>query len=143
MTGTIRTFDHAVRAAYHERVTRTAEKIAESAGATAEVYIGSDTGYSPTINHPELTTAMTPTLYRVAGEGKLLESIMTTGAEDFSFFQKEIPGMFFFLGVTPEGVDLETAGVNHSPLFLVDDDAMITGVRAMSHLAVDYMLQNQ
>ncbi|MCZ6673595.1 MAG: amidohydrolase [Verrucomicrobia bacterium] len=143
MTGTIRTFDHEIRSAYHERVTRTAEKIAESAGATAEVYIGADTGYSPTINHVELTKAMTPTLQRVAGKENLFESTMTTLAEDFSFFQKEIPGMFFFLGVTPPGRDLLNVAANHSPLFLVDDAAMITGVRAMSHLVVDYMIQNQ
>lgn len=142
MTGTIRTFDDDVRSAYHEKVTRTAEKIAESAGAVAEVYIGADTGYSPTINHDELTKAMTPTLQRVAGKGNLLESTMITGAEDFSFFQKEIPGMFFFLGVTPPEQDLETAAANHSPLFLVDDAALLTGVRAMSHLVVDCMVRN-
>lgn len=143
MTGTIRTFDHDVRSAYHEKVTRTAEKIAESAGATAEVYIGADTGYSPTINHDQLTKDMTPTLQRVAGKGNLHENTMTTGAEDFSFFQKEIPGMFFFLGVTPPDEDLATVAANHSPLFLVDDGALLTGVRAMSHLALDYMIQNQ
>jgi len=142
MTGTIRTFDPDVRLAYHEKVTRTAEKIAEASGGTAEVYIGSDTGYSPTINHPELTAKMTPTLLRMVGKENLGESSMSTGAEDFSFFQQEIPGLFFFLGVTPPDVDLNTAAANHSPLFLVDDDALITGVRAMSHLAVDYMLQH-
>ena len=143
MTGTIRTFDHEVRSAYHEKVKRTAEKIAESAGAKAEVYIGSDTGYSPTINHPELTEAMTPTLERVVGSEKLFESTMTTGAEDFSFFQKEVPGMFFFLGVTPDGQLDENTPVNHSPLFMVDDGAMLNGIRTMTHLAVDYMLQNR
>ena len=72
----------------------------------------------------------------------LFESTLTTGAEDFSFFQKEIPGMFFFLGVTPPDQNYKTAPTNHSPLFMVDDSAMITGIRAMSHLAVDYMLQH-
>jgi amidohydrolase len=143
MTGTIRTFDHDVRTAYHEKVRRTAEKIAESAGATAEVYIGDNTGYSPTINHPELTGAMTPTLERVVGADKLFESTMTTGAEDFSFFQKEVPGMFYFLGVTPPEMLTPDVPVNHSPLFMVDDQAMLNGIRTMSHLAVDYMLQNQ
>ena len=68
---------------------------------------------------------------------------MTTGAEDFSFFQKEVPGMFFFLGVTPDGQLNENTPVNHSPFFMVDDGAMLNGIRTMSHLAVDYMLQNQ
>ncbi len=143
MTGTIRTYDPDIRQAYFDKVTRTAEKIAESAGATAEVYIGSDTGYSPTINHPELTAAMTPTLERVVGKDLLFESTLTTGAEDFSFFQKEIPGMFFFLGVTPPDQDYKTAPTNHSPLFMVHDAALLNGVRAMSHLVVDYMVQNR
>jgi amidohydrolase len=143
MTGTIRTYDPEIRQAYFDKVTRTAKKIAESAGATAEVYIGHDTGYGPTVNHDALTEAMTPTLKRIAGDNKLFKSTLRTGAEDFSFFQKEIPGMFFFLGVTPKDQDYKTVPTNHSPLFLVDDEAMITGVRAMSHLAIDYMLQNQ
>lgn len=143
MTGTIRTYNPDIRQEYHERVKRTAEKIAESAGATAEVYIGADTGYGPTINDEALTKAMTPTLIRVVGESKVHESPLSTGAEDFSFFQKEIPGMFFFLGVTSEGLDPKTVPTNHSPLFMVDDGAMLNGIRTMSHLAVDYMLQNQ
>ena len=143
MTGTIRTYDPDIRQAYLDKVTRTAEKIAESAGATAEVYIGSDTGYSPTINHPELTAAMTQTLERVVGKDLLFESTLTTGAEDFSFFQKEIPGMFFFLGVTPPNQDYKTAPTNHSPLFMVHDAALLNGVRAMSQLVVDYMVKNR
>lgn len=143
MTGTIRTYDPDVRQSYHDRLKRTAEKIAESAGATAEVYIGADTGYGPTINDEDLTEAMTPTLKKVVGEEKVFVSKLSTGAEDFSFFQKEIPGMFFFLGVTPPDLLAEDVAVNHSPLFMVDDRALISGVRAMTHLAVDYMMQNQ
>lgn len=143
MTGTIRTYSPDIREEYHNRVKRTAEKIAESAGATADVYIGDDTGYGPTINDEALTKTMTSTLERVLGEEKVHESPLSTGAEDFSFFQKEIPGMFFFLGVTSEGLDYNTVPTNHSPLFMVDDGAMLNGIRTMSHLAVDYMLQNQ
>ena len=141
MTGTIRTFDEGLRSAYHERVVRTAEQIAASAGAQAEVYIGADTGYSVTVNHEELTEAMTPTLQQTAGQGGLFESTLITGSEDFSFFQKEVPGLFFFLGVTPPDQDPRTAAPNHSPLFMVHDGALLTGVRAMSHLAVDFMMQ--
>jgi|TARA_B110000438_G_C15816278_1_gene652107 amidohydrolase len=86
---------------------------------------------------------MTPTLQNVVGEDLVFVSELSTGAEDFSFFQKEIPGMFFFLGVTPPDQLNADVPVNHSPLFMVDDRAMLSGVRAMSRLAVDYMLQNQ
>lgn len=139
MTGTIRTYDPDVRAAYHERVTRTAEEIAEASGATAEVYIGADTGYAATVNHEELTEEMRDVFERVAGEDKLIRSDLSTGSEDFSFFQKEVPGVFFFLGVTPEGQDPATAAANHSPLFIVDDAALITGVRAMAQVAAEYL----
>lgn len=139
MTGTIRTFDPEVRAAYHEKVTRTAERIAEASGATAEVYIGADTGYAATVNDPALTECMLPVLRRVGGESGLVTADLTTGSEDFSFFQERVPGLFFFLGVTPPGQNPDTAPSNHSPRFLVDDAALTTGVRAMVSLAVDYL----
>ena len=142
MTGTIRTYDPEVRAAYHEKVTRTAEKIAAASGATAEVYIGADTGYAATVNHTQLADDMRDVLERVAGEGKLVTNDLSTGSEDFSFFQKEVPGVFFFLGVTPSDQDVTEAAANHSPLFIVDDAALITGVRAMSQIAAEYLERN-
>ena len=142
MTGTIRTYDPEVRAAYHAKVTRTAEKIAAAAGAKAEVYIGDDTGYAATVNHEELAEEMRDVLERVAGKGKLVTNNLSTGSEDFSFFQKEVPGVFFFLGVTPEGQDPAKAAANHSPLFIVDDAALKTGVRAMAQVAAEYLARN-
>lgn len=142
MTGTIRTYDPEVRAAYHERVTLTAEKIAEASGATAEVYIGADTGYAATVNHEQLTEEMRDVFERVAGEGNLVRGNLSTGSEDFSFFQQEVPGVFFFLGVTPPDQDPAEAAANHSPLFIVDDAALITGVRAMSQVAAEYLERN-
>lgn len=142
MTGTIRTYDPEVRSAYHERVSQTAESIAAASGATADVYIGDDTGYAATVNHEGLTEEMRDVLERVAGEGKLVRSDLSTGSEDFSFFQQEVPGVFFFLGVTPPGQDPATAAANHSPLFIVDDAALLTGVRAMSQVAAEYLDRN-
>jgi amidohydrolase len=142
MTGTIRTYDPEVRAAFHAKVTRTAEKIAAAAGAKAEVYIGDDTGYAATVNHEELAEEMRDVLERVAGKGKLVTNNLSTGSEDFSFFQKEVPGVFFFLGVTPEDQDPAKAAANHSPLFIVDDAALKTGVRAMAQVAAEYLARN-
>lgn len=142
MTGTIRTYDPEVRAAYHEKVTRTAEKIAASAGAKAEVYIGADTGYAATVNHEALAEEMRDVLERVAGKGKLVTNNLSTGSEDFSFFQKEVPGVFFFLGVTPPDQDPAQAAANHSPLFIVHDAALKTGVRGMAQVAAEYLERN-
>lgn len=137
MEGTIRTFDPGMKKQIHERIQRTATSIAESAGATAEVTI--HPGVPVTFNDPELTNQMTPTLERVYGKDYLLEAPRVTGAEDFSFFQEEIPGFFFFIGARPRGVPREDAIVNHSPKFFVDEDALLPGVRAMTTLAMDYL----
>jgi amidohydrolase len=137
MIGTIRAFDTAVRRDIWMRVRRTAESIAQSAGATAVVTI--DSGPPVTYNDPALTERMTPTLRRVAGAGKVGTAEAKTTAEDFSRYQERIPGLFFFLGITPPGTDPRTAAPNHSPRFFVDEAAFPVGVRALAHLAVDYL----
>jgi amidohydrolase len=135
LVGTIRTFDDAVQADIHARVRKIAEGIANVAGATVDVRI--DKGPPVTSNDPALTARMLPTLERVA-PGRVSESELITGAEDFTFFQREVPGLFFFLGITPKA-QLGKAAQNHSPWFYVDEAALLTGVRAMAHLAADYL----
>jgi amidohydrolase len=135
LVGTIRTFDAQMRTDIHARVKRTAERIAESAGATADVRI--DQGYPVTTNHSGLMERMLPTLRRVAGD-RLFEGPKITGAEDFSYFQQQVPGVFLLLGITPKA-EVDKAPQNHSPRFFVDESALITGVRALAHLAADYL----
>ena len=137
MIGTIRSFDAAMRRDIWARVRRTAEGIAQSAGATAAVTI--DSGAPVTYNDPALTERMAPTLRRVAGSDKVGITAAKTTAEDFSRYQEKIPGLFFFLGITPPGTDPSTAAPNHSPRFFVDEAALPVGVRALAHLAVDYL----
>ena len=140
LTGTIRTFDPAIQKDIHARVKRTAESIAESAGATAAVSI--TLGNPVTYNDPALTEQMRPTLERVAGAGRATLGRPTTTSEDFSLYQQQVPGLFVFLGVTPEGVDPATAASNHSPRFFADEAALPVGVRVMSNLALDYLQQS-
>lgn len=135
LVGTIRTFDSAMQGDIHQRVRRTATQIAASAGATAEVRI--DRGYPVTVNDPKLTSQMLPTLRRVLG-ANLVEGSKITGAEDFSYFQQRVPGLFLLLGITPSA-DVGKAPQNHSPKFFVDEAALITGVRTLAHLAVDFL----
>ncbi len=137
MLGSIRTFDMNVRRQIFQRVTKTAEQIAASAGATARVVI--DSGYLVTRNDSALTQRMTPTLQWAAGAVKLAVPGLWTASEDFSFFQDRVPGVYFNLGVTPANQDWRTAPANHSPLFVVDEAAMPTGVRAMAALALNYL----
>jgi amidohydrolase len=138
LVGTVRAFDQAERAKIRQRITDMATKHAEAAGGTAKVTWG--LGYPVTTNDPALTERMVPTLQRVAGAGKAIVGPLTGTAEDFSYFQQQVPGLFFFLGVTPPGQEA-TAAANHSPLFFADEAALPVGVRALSNLTVDYLRQ--
>ncbi len=138
LVGTIRTFDETMRRSIHERIRRTATDIALSAGATADVAI--TIGNDVTFNDSALVRRFAPTIARVAGDSAVTTGQVTTAAEDFSAYQKVVPGVFFFLGVTPPGADFDTVAANHSPRFFADEAALPTGVRALSNLAVDYLL---
>ena len=137
LIGTIRTLNTDMRDKIHEKIRLTVTKIAESAGAVADVRISK--GYPVTYNDPELTAMMLPSLQEVAGREnvKLVKAI--TGAEDFSFFQQQIPGLYFFLGGMPKGKTPEEATPHHSPDFYIDESGLKLGVRALSYLALDYM----
>ncbi len=135
MVGTMRTFNEAMREDIRNRIRTTAKHIALSAGGSAEVRI--EAGYDVTINDQGLTEKMAPTLQRVAGEGNTFIAPKLTGSEDFSKYQQVIPGLFFFLGITPP--ETKHAAPNHSPHFYVDESGLLLGVRALAHLALDFL----
>jgi amidohydrolase len=137
MIGTVRTFSEGVRSAIHERIKRTAEGIAQSAGA--RVTVQTEFGYPVTANDPALVARMLPTLQRVAGAANVTEQARTTTAEDFSRYAQIAPGMIISLGVTSPGRDPKTVASNHSPLFEADESALPVGVRVMSSLALDFL----
>ncbi len=137
MRGTIRAFDEGMRDQLHERVTTLAEAVGRGARATCTTCVQKN--YPVTVNDPALTEAMLPTLERVAGPGKLQNVPKVTGAEDFSFYQKLIPGLFFFVGITPPEIDPTKAYANHSPRFQVDERGLKLGLRALAHLTCDYL----
>lgn len=141
MQGTLRTYDEAMRQDIQARIRRTAEEIAKSAGASASVEFASP-NYPVTINDPALTERMLPTLQRVAGPGKLHLAGLQTPSEDFSYYQQKVPGLFFYLGIVPQGQDAATAPRNHSPNFFADEAALPVGVRALTTLALDWLTLN-
>lgn len=134
LIGTIRTFDQAMRADIKKLLSQTAADAAAAVGASAETQIKQ--GYPVTVNSPQLVAEMRPVLEAVVGSAKVLEPGLITGAEDFSFYAQEVPGMFFFLGVTPAGKDPATVASNHSPEFYVDEKALKIGVEAMTAVAL-------
>jgi amidohydrolase len=141
MIGTIRTLDRDMQREIHERIRRTVTNIAEASGATAEVTI--ETGYPVTYNDPELTKQMGPTMQSVAGVDNVVLTRARTGAEDFSFFALEVPGLFVFLGGMPAGQDPSTAAPHHTPDFFIDESGLQLGVELYANFALDYLLMNQ
>jgi len=141
MQGTVRTYDEAMRKDIQDRIRRTAEAIARSAGATASVEFVTP-NYPVTINDPALTERMLPTLQRVAGDRQVLLAGLQTPSEDFSYFQQKIPGLFIYLGIVPKDQDPANAPRNHSPSFFADEAALPVGVRTLAGLALDWLVQN-
>ncbi|MCX2782251.1 M20 family metallopeptidase [Microbulbifer thermotolerans] len=137
LNGTIRNFDMDNRQQIFKKLKTTAERIAESSGAEAEVEILE--GYPVTVNNPALTEQAVPVLKAIAGDKNVMEIPKITGAEDFSFFALEVPGFYYFLGVTPAGTDPATAASNHSPRFYVDETALKTGTEAITRLTLNYL----
>ena len=140
LEGTIRTFDDEMQKKVHEKIKLTAEKIAESARAKAEVNIL--VMYPSTVNDPALTNRMVPSLIRAAGKENVVITQPVTMAEDFSFYQREVPGFFFFLGAYPADMNLKVQPTHHTADFMIDEKSMITGVRALVNLTLDYMDTN-
>ncbi len=137
LEGTIRAFDDNMQKKIHADIIRTATKIAESAGGKAEVNI--QVMYPATINDATLTEQMAPSLQRAAGVENVKITLPVTMAEDFSFFQKKIPGFFFFLGAYPADMKLAKQPTHHTADFMIDEKALTTGVKAFLHLTFDYM----
>ena len=137
MEGTIRSFDEGHRKALHDSVQHICEHIAIAGGAKANVNI--IRGYPVTSNDEKLTEWAVPVLKRVAGEGSVGIVPKTCGAEDFSYYQKQVPGFFYFIGCTPKDRSCKEADANHSPRFYVDEAGLKVGVRSMATLAVDWL----
>jgi len=140
LEGTIRSFDETQRSDIHAHVKRIAEMIAQAGGASARVHI--HRWYDVTVNHPGLTAWSEPTLRRIAGDANVNVVDKICGAEDFSFYQKAVPGFFFFVGCTPPDRDLATAAPNHSPRFYVDEACLKQGMKLLSALALDWLAAN-
>lgn len=137
MSGTIRTLNADMQKIIHEKIKLTATKIAESAGARAEVIIDKKTPV--TYNDEKLTRQMLSSLQKAAGEKNVVEVNADTGAEDYAYYQQKIPGLFFFVGACPPDVDPAKAASHHTPDFMMDERSMLTGLKAMLQLTFDYM----
>jgi amidohydrolase len=137
LIGNLRTFGDEQQALVHRRFTEIATNIAESAGGTADVRINKL--YPSTVNPPALMAQMLPSITAAAGDGNVINMDPITGSEDFSFFQREKPGIFIMLGGMKKGGDPLTTPSHHTPDFFLDESGFKLGVQALSYFVVDYM----
>lgn len=138
LLGTIRTFDPGVRQDVLARIRRTAESIAAASDAKAELSIDGEPN-PVTANDPQLTERMLPSLKRASPAIGVRVVPLVTGAEDFSYYGKRVPSLFWFVGVTPGDQNMATVPANHSPLFYVDEAGVPVALRSMVGVAVDYL----
>ena len=136
MAGTIRTLDDQMQKDVHEKIKLTAQKIAESMGATAEVSI--ETKTLVTYNTPELVNQTLPSLEKSIGKENVLQSEWTTGAEDFSYYRLKAPAFFFNVGGMPAGKNVKDAAPHHTPDFFIDDSRLDVGIKAFCNIVFDY-----
>jgi amidohydrolase len=141
MAGTIRTLDDAMQKDVHQKIKQTAEKIAESMGATAEVSI--ETKTLVTYNTPELVEQTLPTLAKAIGKENVVETEWTTGAEDFSYYRLKAPAFFFQVGGMPAGKTPKEVFPHHTPDFFIDDSRLDVGVKAFANIVMDFKMTDK
>lgn len=139
LVGTIRTFDPAMREKIFADLKNVSEHVAAAHGATVMAQVPDTDGNPVTVNNPELTARLLPSLQATVGVDKVIETPLQMGAEDFSYYANTVPSMFFFVGATPAGTDPVTAPSNHSPEFFLDEGALDIGFRALMQVALDYL----
>lgn len=139
LVGTIRTFDEGMRQKIFTDLKNVAEHVSIAHGATAEASVPDRDGNPVTYNDPALTAHMLPSLKAVVGDANVIEPPLQMGAEDFSYYAKEVPSMFFFVGATAPGIDPATAPSNHSPKFALDESSLDIGLRALLQVTLDYL----
>ncbi len=139
MLGTLRALTPEDEKMIISRVRQIVTKTAEAAGATAQINIPFESHYPVTFNDVALTAKMLPTLQRTVGEKNAVLVPPDTGAEDFSFFQEKVPGLFIFLGGAPKGTVAKDQPSHHTPDFIIDESSLKIGVKAMLNLTLDYL----
>ncbi len=135
LIGTIRTLDYDMQKMINRRMQEMVPAIAKAYGGEASLEIHTNTAI--TYNDPDLVVQMLPTIQHAAGEVNVQTQNAVTGAEDFSYFQQQVPGFFFFLGgMTP---DSEESFPHHTPDFMIDDSGLLLGVKTLTEMSLDYL----
>jgi len=133
--GTLRTLDPGMQTMINQRMEEMVPAIAAAYRTEATIDIAK--GYPITYNDPALTAQMLPSMEQAAGKENVHLIKAITGAEDFSFFAKEVPGLYFFLGGKTPGS--KEAFPHHTPDFFIDESGLLLGVKTFVQMTNDYL----
>jgi len=139
LQGTLRTFDPAMRQQAIDGLRDIAEHVAAANGATVVAQIPMDGSVPVTVNEATLTARVRASLAKAIGGEQVLEAPPAMPSEDFAYFARAVPSVYFFVGATPAGQDPAKAPANHSPRFFVDEDALRVGMLSMLQATLDYL----
>ena len=134
LEGTVRTYTAEARDTVERRMHEILGGITAASGGSYE--LDYDRGTPPTVNDPELSRRMAPSLAKAVGPDNVNEIDPTMGGEDFAYFANEVPGFYYRLGTKDP---VKGSGGHHTPTFAADDASVPIGIRAMAHLVLDYL----
>jgi amidohydrolase len=132
LEGTVRTFNDSTTALIKSRMREIFGGETASAGARFELTF--EETIPVTVNDTALARRFHPVLERAVGAENVGIVPPETGAEDFSYFAREVPSFYFKLGAVSPG---NTSGGHHTPTFRADDAAIPVGVRTMTAVVLD------
>lgn len=139
MLGTMRALHPDDRLEIIDHMHQIIENTARAMGVTATLTLPVTTSYPVTYNDVDLTNRMVPVIEAIAGAERVSLRKPVMGAEDFSFFSQEVPGLFLFLGGRPSDIQEHEAAAHHTPDFFIDDSQLNLGVKAFVGMTLDYM----
>ena len=131
LTGTVRTFDAALRRSIPERVRRIAGGVASALQCEAEVEVRP--GNPPVVNDAAVAGLARRAAVRVVGEENVVEPEPTMGGEDMAVYFERVPGCFVFVGSANPARGLDQP--HHSPRFDFDEAALAIGCEFMVQVA--------
>ncbi len=139
MQGTLRTFDAGMRQQAIDNLKLIGDGIASANGATAELTIPVGTNNPVLINDPALALRVKSSIASAIGAEHVIDGKVWMASEDFAWYAKQAPIVYFFVGSTPTGQDATHAPSNHSPKFFLDEAALQVGMRSMLQASLDFL----
>ena len=135
LEGTTRTFSPEVDLAWEGMIRRVVEHTAAAYRAEAELVYHYVLG--PVVNDASLAELVRASVVKVGGAALLGTMKPTTTSEDFSEYQKLIPGVFAFIGVANE--ECGAVYPQHSCHYRVDESALLNGALVYTQVAADFL----